>query len=110
MRYASRALRYAKWVKGVKFFFAFLCVSEHFQLIETHFFFKNFREHEEQNAREQSKQDASAYMLRQTVTLATAIFLSVCVCLCVCLSVCGEIASNKTFCYVYKILQMRGFD
>ena len=32
--------------KGAKFFFAFLRVSEHFESIETHFFFKNFRERE----------------------------------------------------------------
>ena len=39
------------------------------------FFFKNLREREAQNTRKRSKQDASANMLRQTVTLATAIFL-----------------------------------
>ena len=42
LRYAARALRYARSaysVKGVKFFFAFLCVSEHFESNETHFFF-----------------------------------------------------------------------
>ena len=58
------------------FLFAFLCVSEHFKSIETHFFFsKNFCEHEVQNVRKRSEQDASVNMLRQTVTLATAIFL-----------------------------------
>ena len=31
-------------VIGVNNFFAFLCVSEHFESIETHFFFENFRE------------------------------------------------------------------
>ena len=59
----------AKRVIGQKvnfFFFAFLCVSEHFESIETHFFFENFCEHEAQNARERSKQHASANMLRQT--------------------------------------------
>ena len=39
------------------------------------FFFENFRECKAQNARKRSEQDASAKMLRQTVTLATAIFL-----------------------------------
>ena len=58
------------------FFFSFLCVSEHFVLIETHIlFFKYLCERKAQNAHEQSEQDASANMLRQTVTLATAIFL-----------------------------------
>ena len=44
-----------------KFFFAFLSVSEHFELIETNsfFFFLNFREREAQNVRERSEQDAS---------------------------------------------------
>ena len=38
--------------KRVKFFFfAFLRVSEHFESIETHFFFENFREREARNAR-----------------------------------------------------------
>ena len=60
----------------VKFLFAFLCVSEHFESIETHFFFlKNFHECEALNGRGGSEQDVSANMLRQTVTLATAIFL-----------------------------------
>ena len=31
--------------------YAFLCISEHFELIETHYFFENFREREAQNAR-----------------------------------------------------------
>ena len=35
------------------------CVSEHFESIETHFFFNIFREREAQNARERSEQDAS---------------------------------------------------
>ena len=39
------------------------------------FFFQNFCEHEEKNACEPSEQDATANMLRQTVTLATEIFL-----------------------------------
>ena len=43
MRFAARALRYARSafrVKGVNiFFFAILCVSEHFESIETHLFF-----------------------------------------------------------------------
>ena len=46
-----------------------------FESIETHFFLENFREREAQNARDRSEQDASVNMLRQTVTLATAIFL-----------------------------------
>ena len=46
--------------KGYKNFFAFLCVSEHFESIETHlFFFENFREREAQNACERSEHDAS---------------------------------------------------
>ena len=57
------------------FDFAFLCVSEHFKSIETHFFFLNFCERKAQNVHKRSEQDASANMLRQTVTLATAIFL-----------------------------------
>ena len=57
-------------------FFAFLCVSEHFESIETHFFFIKFGERKAQNACEQSEQDASVIMLRQTVTIATAIFFS----------------------------------
>ena len=54
-------------------FFAFLCISENFQSIETLFFF-NFCERKALNTR---KQDVSANMLRETVsvTLATAIFL-----------------------------------
>ena len=59
-----------------KFFFAFLCVSEHFESIETHFFFENVYERKVQNACERSEQDASVNMLRQTVTLATMIFSS----------------------------------
>ena len=39
-------------------------------------FFFNFRERKAQNVRKQSEQDTSANMLLQTVTLATAIFLS----------------------------------
>ena len=58
--------------RGKTLLFAFLCVSEHFELTETHFFFENFCERE---ARERSEQGASANMLRQTVTLATAIIL-----------------------------------
>ena len=51
----------SKRVKKNFFFFAFLRVSEHFESIETHFFFfENFREREAQNAREQSERDASA--------------------------------------------------
>ena len=60
--------------KGYIFFFAFLCVSEHFESIETYFFLNIFVsakraiEHLErdaikrkaQNARQQSEQDASA--------------------------------------------------
>ena len=63
--------------EGKRFFFfiAFLCVSEHFESIETHFFFKNFRKRLAQNARKWSEQDVSVDMLHQTVTLATAIFL-----------------------------------
>ena len=41
-------------------FFAFLRVSEHFESIETHFFFENFCESEARNARERSELDASA--------------------------------------------------
>ena len=40
-----------------KLFFAFLCLLEHFESIETHFFFENVRE---RDAREQSERDASA--------------------------------------------------
>ena len=32
--------------RGKKFFCAFLCVSEHFESIQTHFFFENFRDRE----------------------------------------------------------------
>ena len=39
------------------FFFEFLYVSEYFESIETHFFFKNFRKREARNACER---DASA--------------------------------------------------
>ena len=55
---------------------AFLRVSERFESIETSLFSKNFCERKAQNAREGSEQDANANILRQTVTLATAIFLS----------------------------------
>ena len=41
-------------------FLAFLCVSEHFDLIETNFFFKSFCERKLRNKREQSEQDESA--------------------------------------------------
>ena len=67
--FALRAKRAMAQGGKKKFFFAFLCVShvsEHFQSIETHFFFQSKR----------SEQDASAIVLRQTVTVATAIFLS----------------------------------
>ena len=43
--------------------------------LDTLFFFENFREPEAQNACKRSEQDAWANMLRQTVTLAKAIFL-----------------------------------
>ena len=46
--------------KGVIFFLAFLCVPEHFELIETHFFFENFCEREARNECEGSEQDKSA--------------------------------------------------
>ena len=48
--------------RGKHFFFlcAFLRVSEHFKSIETHFFFKNFRERKARNARRRSEQDESA--------------------------------------------------
>ena len=48
----------AKIVMGQtgKFFFAFLCVSEHFELTETHFFF-NFCEREVQYARKYAAPD-----------------------------------------------------
>ena len=53
------------------------------------FFFENFREREAQISQEQSEKDASANMLRQTVTLATAIFLYWPACLFVCL--CADV-------------------
>ena len=37
--------------RGKILVFAFLFVSEHFESIETHFFFENFRERETLNAR-----------------------------------------------------------
>ena len=58
--HCATPLKLCARVKGVKKFFAFLCVSEHFESIETRFFFfENFREREAQNARERSEQDAS---------------------------------------------------
>ena len=61
-----------------------MCFREHFESIDVYIFFLDFHERKAQNAHKLSKQDASANMLRQTVTLATAIFLSVCVCVSVC--------------------------
>ena len=70
------ALRAKMGQRGKKIFFAFLCVSEHFESIMRHiFFFENFRERKAQNACQGSEQDVSANMLCQTVTLVTAIFL-----------------------------------
>ena len=38
-------------------FLAFLCVSDHFESIETHFFFWNFREREARNVRERNNRE-----------------------------------------------------
>ena len=38
-------------------FLAFLCVSDHFESIETHFFFENFREREARNVRERNNRE-----------------------------------------------------
>ena len=67
--------------KGINIFFvAFLCLSEHFGILSQlrhFFFFENFCERKAQNACVQSEQDMSTNMLCQTVTQATAIFLSI---------------------------------
>ena len=58
------------------------CLSMRFRAFwddwDTFIFFKNFCKVEAQNVHERSKQNACTNMLCKTVTLATAIFLSVC--------------------------------
>ena len=60
MRFAARCATHEARQRGKKIFFAFLCVLDHFESIETHFFFENFREREARNAHERSERDASA--------------------------------------------------
>ena len=58
MGFALRAKRVMSH-RSKKFVVVLLCVSEHFESIETNFFFENFREREARNVREQTERDVS---------------------------------------------------
>ena len=88
------------------FYFLHFYVSEHFKSLR-HTIFLNFCERKEQNVRERSDQDASANMLRQTVTLATAIFLCCLHLRCFVLST--TLISSYCINYCLKIFQKASF-